>query len=640
MGVDYKMKLVKKLKKDGSISKVLEVANSYEIGENEKIATKEEYEQNQLDQLGKHMNKNLAAIKAEEKKKGNKKGVLDKYWIAKDSFGYLFMKEETKKTKDGEEYQIEYEFADFNIIEKQNQEVYDVTNNQTKKQQQFYFKIGAEDFVAENKVEIKDILKLARRSKQKVIKRVDEIAFFYHLDELDVKEVLKTNCYGFYGDCYRDYPEYSNYQTMYKKEGVNIVKKENFVFPEEMYKDFINLKINDDKVENAKQLLNKLPRTKVEAEIIKHVFAWSIGSVCKYVLRDRGFKVYPLLVIIGSKGDGKTTICETCISSLWNTPSLQKDFFDGVRGARLKHLSNSCFPVYVDELNDVDRYINSLKTSTTKGYLKIPRGQSDGGLTEIVKFFDLAISTNSWKNPDTAMKDRQVIIKYPPKSFNNRLTGEELVILNQNMIHLGRAIYTCLIEFNFDVMFKEIKEELKDLKDKRQRDKLAFFLVGIKILKKLNIFDEIELSRELILGGSDSLSIDLKHKIKSIVANKMNGINYKENDADGDSKVYTIKRCIDEECMPDNFYHLLAKDGIFISTDFNNILLNKNIMPFINAELERHRLPTFKNLAYMSEQLELEYKARKTSGSINKAIKTINMFNDINDLDIEQVTDR
>jgi hypothetical protein len=241
-----------------------------------------------------------------------------------------------------------------------------MTKNKWHNTKQYEFIVQQKEEIAHTEIQLKNVLKKAKREKA-VIRRREEMAFGYHLSNFPVKNTNTTNCYGYIGTNKLDYPDYELYNTTYQQVGASITEKAYPISPSDSYKEFIDLKPDAMIIAKIKALINnKFCRNDKEKIYHKLILSWSISSVLKMVLKKNGLNLHPLLIALGEKQKGKSTAMETYITCMWNTTLLQPDHFEGSKGARLKQVDNTLFPLYCDENISLDRFAEILKNATIR----------------------------------------------------------------------------------------------------------------------------------------------------------------------------------------------------------------------------------------------------------------------------------
>jgi len=533
------------------------------------------------------------------------------YELRKSELGFLLLQEGVNEDGDT----IEKEKADFDIIQHQNRHSFDITKNKFKESKAFFFKLDTKAFLADDQIGIKNVLGSAKRDGVRLNRR-DEESLVFHCKKFKPVEIKTTNCYGFVGDKYVDYPEFQLHNIVGKMDGGDIKLKEELASPKDNYKDFIEFEPNIKVLEKLKDMLNnKYPRSPTEKMYHKLIFAWSISSTLKMVLKNNGSKIHPLLIVLGEKRKGKTTAMEMFISKLWNNDSLTVSTFDGSKGSRLKHLESSLFPLYCDELMNLDKYSNDLKSSTTQGFLKIPRGTKDGGFLDIIKYFNLAISANKYSVNDMALQNRMIIFNYT--DYKKSILGEmEISWMLDNMIHLGRDIYSKFKDFDFDTIIRDLDKKLisEGVIESRDRFKIIYIRLGECILEKLGLYENIEIKEGFILSHEESISISIKDTLREILLHIITHLPLKYNNGHITSSVSVGRIMVDEdnrnEIFTDEVFDELAKRGIYFTKGFKHILIGKNIIPLMNKELERKKLEftKYKFIGGLADDLEVEYK--------------------------------
>lgn len=530
-----------------------------------------------------------------------------KYSLKPYPLGWLFWKDNIKKVGDAIEVVAE-EFASFDELERQRTLVLDITLDNERYQNEYKVKNKEGLRMVESEIELKNILFDSRRPNRTKIEGSDEVNFVRCMRHLPEVETKKINAYGFKNGTYYDEKTgYKLYNVSFSKEGSDIIKREDYATPTDEYKDFMEQDVEEDTITKILDLLNnKFWRSEYEKKMHKVILAWSISSVLKMELRRLGVQLHPILVCIGERRKGKTTAMNLFISEMWCTPQLQPDHFEGAKGARLKQIDNNLFPIYCDENISLDKFSQILKSATTLGYMKIPRGRKDGSFEDNIKFFNLALSANKFRVEDPALKDRMLIYNYLDPG-NPRMENNELIWLKEHIKCLGKHIYDSLYKFNYRQMIKEIEEGIKD-KHPRDKHKLMYVRVGEKIIESIGLYKDVVLDTEWLIKPEETLSISIKDEILDIIKSILTRQEYRlKVIADNDSVLTIPKIMADNKDINPDYFEILTNKGIWITAKEGSVAVTRAIIPLINEELLRRKNQNqYKDLKTLASDLEKE----------------------------------
>lgn len=540
------------------------------------------------------------------------------YRLKKDSLGVILTNTFEATNRKGEsEGLITYEIAEFDDIKKLDVDFFDVVNNKQIMGTEFLICIKGEDNIAKTSIECKNLLHKSKRGYKTKVDRPVERFFVNELNDMKSKKVKHVCCFGFINNKNIEYPEY------------NIVEDDVIKRPTVDYSDFINCKYDKDKIEPLiEKINNKLARCIDEAKIMKIIVAWSISSYIKFELKRLGIRIFPMLVIIGDKGIGKTTALEIFVSKLWNTILLTPQYFEGSQGARIGNLNNDTRPVLVDEKNNFDSWVEILKNSTIKGYIEIPKGTKTGKVKNLRKYFNLCIATNQFNVVDSAFAER--IISFTYEDFGDaKLSGEELGNIVDDVKHLGFFIKESLPNWGIESLYRYYSS-LYQNKNPRTRDKLITLRIGLDLCDEIGLFPQIKEIKDEELISHNNKSIvsinDVLHDIIKVIVNNTEVRGVTKVDVrqytDGSEHDITLQlgnfnliRVFSKKFINDQIYSFFASKGLFIRKGFTGIAISSAILPLINQELKRRGLSLhLKDLKQLGEQLRINYEKNATVG--------------------------
>jgi hypothetical protein len=534
-------------------------------------------------------------------------------------YGFLFGK--TIYKQKGEEVTTEFkEISTYKNVARQEQILYNPIERKTRKKNQYEFNIENEIYYCDADAE-KDIIIMmwkGKRPNYAGICRDDEIAFCKILKKLEPERIESTNVLGYYDGKYHDYPEYVPFNITIEKEGNKYIKKEELFVPSFDYLGFLNEDYDKKIVDKVIDVLNtKYARNKEEKMFHKVILSFCISSMLKVELMNSGIKLHPHLVATGGKELGKSTACRILCSRLFNSPELTIEHFVGSKGARLKHINNDLFPIFVDELTELKAWENTLNTSTTRGYLEIVKGTKEGAMETQQKYFNLIIATNEFETSLAAFDSRLLKFNYE-HSMKSADTDEWIIFLEDNIIHLGRYIYANLHLLGVQSIIETLKKDFKgatDANTMRKRDKLLYIKVGEKICDVLGILPSVIIDTRIFFQDTDR-QFTINSALTQIIRSYLNQTfpHYFE-EIDPPHRKHTIitPQLILREYYvwdEDIFTYFESKGIFFPESEKKNdtILLGSAALKHIEDELRKREYnQKYKSLKFLADDLDLKF---------------------------------
>ena len=234
------------------------------------------------------------------------------------------------------------------------------------------------------------------------------------------------------------------------------------------------------------------------------LFAYTVANLFKTYFVERRFGLYPLIVLDGSKGKGKSTLASWFSKLMWSFPAIpDNEMFEGVRGARLMSEGSSVLPLWLDDISlfnpDV---VGMLKTMTTSGVYEFHKGTNLGGKKRKFWINPVILSVNALQVTDSAFLSRLITLNFDNIAEFNRDELDLKVNVEDNIRYLGAWLIKRILNLTPDVV-KSIYDEANKVEfssDIRESKKRQFLLFGVRLLKELGI--DIELNFDLLDKGS------------------------------------------------------------------------------------------------------------------------------------------
>jgi len=564
------------------------------------------------------------------------------YLFRKDSMGIIVKRE----SGEAEEFKS-VEILDFDKITKIHTYTINPFNPKNRKERKFTeIEINNEQEQIKTPIELKNIIKKAKRTNGSKITRSGENAVEQYIAKLPTKKRKETTCNCFAGGVYLD--ENNNYITTQAVtiRGSNGGFEQKFMpfVATDLYRDFINLKVDITKKNKCVDIINNYPREKEEGIRIKLIDALGNAGVLKAELKNNGINIFPITQVVGDHNVSKSQKCYRLISKQWNTEDdLTANTFKGRVGARLKPIDNNCFPRYFDEVTDFENNSNEIKNSATSGTFKIKIGRKDGGVENYEKYFPIIISCNEFKFNDPAEQSRYIVIDY---NFKGRFTvnEEDHKYVFNNIVHLGKWKYNSLKKFNFKKIIKAYFRKYSHLNG-RDKEKIIYVKIGEMISNKAGILPNITIPDELILNTKSTHISDSKSIVIDCLRKLANSFFYRTT---GNS-TYNLHRVLnglqteapsgiasmDDESeqiqapYDETKYSIVAEAerlGIRFNTNMDEAYITTQSLEKINEDLIRRRSKLrFNELTKLVSILELnkdKVKVRKTLRSNGKETST------------------
>jgi len=404
-----------------------------------------------------------------------------------------------------------------------------------------------------------------------VASMVEEYASLYDyiINNYDPEDVVdKTIAYGYYGKgkaIYRGWEQDSN----------NLRAKD--------FKDLLETEYSEDEV---KQLLIQLNEYMAD-DLSKIIFEYGLVSIFRYDLMNRRMlDLFPNLVVVGSRGKGKTQRIDTIYSKLFlnTSQSYMRDDFKGSLSKQSKEQYVN-MPIWVDELKEYPTILVDMikKLGTTKENI-ISRGNKDVSKEnhEFKIFRPFIISTNSFSSPDHAMTARFKIIDVDDiKLVNTELIGKKIV---KNVHKIGAFIYD-----NIEMLEKVV--DSLEFSPSRNEAIENTFMIGRELAKAVFKFAGINYVPSEQNYASDDIVIEQKDRVKLKIIDEIKKItSYTQSGNKIDIFNYILDYT-DEEIEKN-----LSKIGAYIVLEEHEhrLLITQNTLSAIN--LLEFQIKTLSNL--------------------------------------------
>jgi len=526
----------------------------------------------------------------------SKESVIKDYYLKKSRAGYYFK-------MIGDKGAI-FDLALFDNIEKQNCNTYDIESDSSHIKMRFQVILDKNSTYPKTQENLNHSLKnslLAPKYKSFLNENMFD-CFFDEVNKLKEVEINMTNVFGFYKGIYHDYPEWEAYTKIVRKEGSRMINEEEAILPAQWYINFLKLKVDEEKKKECIKILNEnYCRSEEEKYAVKITLAFSVASVCKFIYHFNNINIHPIFVLIGEKESGKTTACRIFLRYIWNKPELTKQHLEGRKGSRLKQFIGDCFPLYVDEANTFGKIMEELKCSTTSLGLKITRGDQSQSEITWTLHSNLSTSCNDYHIDDPALAQRHIIQQYP--NFKEKIDNtEHSKYLNENIKYLGKAIYDKIGNFDFEKNISELREKYKEY-SYRDLDKILYIKTAEKILNDMEILKDIDIDAKKIIEQNAFGLTDEKDIVLDIIHDVIRNCKFQRQDRN----LITIERIISDKEIDINSFTEFARQGIYISRDFENIVLGREVISEINKRFERKQIPLMKNsIEELAKKIEMQ----------------------------------
>lgn len=253
-------------------------------------------------------------------------------------------------------------------------------------------------------------------------------------------------------------------------------------------------------------MIRAAARTPDELSVYKTIMCWTVASMMKKQLINHGFSIYPILVLIGGKGTGKSTALKSFTHVGIDTLCTSGN---NLRKATLKNTFNSVFPLFFDELKVLDgrtTEIEILKMAATAGYLNIVNSKAAGKPGEgweVNIINPVCIATNELAIDDEAMLSRIFEITYPEIYETNM--GKTTIFLPELRTKTS-GFYKWLFENKLgdiaDEFFGDYRGNINNLYadfkvltgvSSRYAEMIVYFKLGEYVLDKIGLLTGVQL---------------------------------------------------------------------------------------------------------------------------------------------------
>lgn len=443
--------------------------------------------------------------------------------------------------------------------------------------------------------------------------------------EKELVDIEKINMVELF--CYRDskYYEPDKYKTFRYNysAGVSADNSITEAFIREDYEEFF--KIEEPKSDEIKKILDNfsvIPRNEHEKEYYKIILSRSIASMLKVELRRVGCNIFPVLIVTGKAGTGKSLINEICTSKLWNNKSLNVSHLTGKPGARIKDRMNDIRPLSIQEVTEFPiAWIDILKEGMTSGVFTFSSGRLDGHV-ETKIYADFIIDANDFVIPSEALESRALTFKNEHSPISSKKIGDakkeeskEIVYVKNNIYKLGKLIYNSFKNYNIFDLWNDAKTYIAENNDNlsiRDIEKLAVLRVGENIVNDFfPFFKKIDINYKIFTGDNKQI-LNKKQIIKNNISTIFNVINiYGDNETSGDyvnkagltlnylyNHINLVTELVGSSLLTKGVY-FDKHNNLHLSAGFINILNN-------NINLKDQKIKIL-NLKVLAEILNIEY---------------------------------
>lgn len=498
----------------------------------------------------------------------------------------------------------ELNFAYFQSIEKEKCLIYDIEDDNITHKTRWKFMINDKVEYVYDEKKLTTMLRkgLLSGSYAKYIDNRLDDDFVKIMKSFPNINIKSTNCWGFYKNTYHDYPEWDAYCKTIIRDGGKMIIENTPLLPPDWYRKFIKLQIDDEKKNKCVEIINNhYCRNEEEKHIVKITLAFSVASVCKILLYQHNINVHPIYIIIGDKQTGKTTASRIFLTDIWNKTEMNKQNLEGRKGSRMKQFIGDCFPLYVDEAKTFGNLLVDLKSACTGLGLKIIRGDKQQNEMTWTLHSNICTSCNDYHTDDEALAQRHIIQEYPVFTKKND-NAENINYLEQNIKHLGKAIYNDLINFDFENIIKQIREKYKNY-SYRDLDRITYIKIGEEILNKFGILNNIEIDTDKIIEQKAKTLTNTKDIIMDIISRNVKDCKHDRFD----KQLMTVGRTMNEKQIDKSTFEKFASKGIYINSNFTKIIIGKQIIPDINVELKKNKINILKNeIGILADLLEMK----------------------------------
>ena len=370
--------------------------------------------------------------------------------------------------------------------------------------------------------------------------------------------------------------------------------------------EFYTTNEDNNKVEEAKKLLENIPRTQQEKLNYKVALSYSLAS-----LLNNLFQEYFILGSIGYVGVGKTSLFSVCIGNLWKTYNdikpltYNKDKSEKDTQMELKNILPDTRPPYTDEVNSIsDIYKDILKNkikSETMPYTFTRQNPYHSDINFINPFLETFTGNSLSFDDFSDFQDKFLHLDFndledikETEGIKYNISNYEMEKLTNDYIkHLGKYIYNELIKMDHNQELENLKQNV-NFGYGRDENHLLFLKYGEHLLNKFGLFTDLEITRE---------------QFQQMKANNHNKI-YSQADE--------IRECINSlihsmeyKCSLDDLIRLRS-EGITNDVTlkfFNENLNNKGI--YLKMTKEKVELVFTSNFIYHLNE-KYQHKTRKT----------------------------
>lgn len=539
------------------------------------------------------------------------------YYFDKSNFGTFFYKKQyNEKTNEDERHDI----SSFKILKKENRtdiNLFDMTTKLIESNICAVPLIRPEGEVnAENELETSYLLEFCKHGKNYVL-QPDDIGEFinkYNYDEtIEKVDSQQVNMYAYQNKKYYEPKEYGCYNEIQRIVNGERHSKKVKGLKADDYVEFINISADKEIINQCVNDLNDLPVNLEDAQVWKGILCKSISMMLKMELVSLGVQFFPIDIIMGEKGTGKTTLNKLLVRCLWNSVPRNNSEMSGSIGARLDY-PNDIRPLVYEELTEFkSNWVDMLKEGMTRGVFTIKKGTPDQGMNIKYIYQNFFLDTNEFNVNDQAFEERMCFWQK-----NVKLDGKDnldvVYNLEQNIKHLGKNLYDNFIKLDTKRLWEEANKYIVDLNitgNIRKRIKFAQIRFGELILKQVypKLFEFVIIDYDKILDDKSYFLFNKEDYIKDKIRFVLSKIVVRVPN----SPDYTITKCLSDyesDNINDARSQLFDKYGLIISTG-GELCITRNFLPILNNETDK--IKKFTNLNELSSIINSNNKRIKYS---------------------------
>jgi len=228
------------------------------------------------------------------------------------------------------------------------------------------------------------------------------------------------------------------------------------------------------------------------------IWSWNISAFYKFLLWDElGIDLIPILVVIGEKAEGKSTVVKIIFSNSFGLSFDEKDLLYVASdlkgtGIRLKNFGISTFPFIFDDIKGLSDFAEKIKNTATQKLYVERRGKKTLQNVENALASPYAITSNKIDIEEPPILDRMIILPFEKGNLTEeklfrKLSDEELRKIKNNYV-MSRISWTTIPKLLKEIIQKDGVDGFRKLIDVqgelRERKKLQFLRFGFKLLKQ------------------------------------------------------------------------------------------------------------------------------------------------------------